>query len=783
MRFPRIRLWLSRARLGRVRLSRRQTIVSAGVALGLIIVVLSFGPVARGRVMSEAARRNLEVHVGSVRPGWFAVGLRDVTVQPVGAPGVHVHVGSVEVGLSATLRPSELAVRDGDVSLEGSVEELKKEIDAWRGNGGSGSEGGGGRKLRVRGEGFSVRWKDGAGGGAELRDVGFVRDGDALDVTVGELSAHHGGGSVSVKAGAIGLGPGGQLQKAHAAEAQVQWTMRHAVDAPAKLEPPPAKQVNPGAPLLPLPDLHELRTRAAAVASALSGRIPDGADLTVVAMTWKIARDGEHEPLTIGPGPLEVTRGGGRFEVKFEADAHAQSTSLTVRAQLPVEGGDVTATLEGGPVALSQLGMHEGAGGLVDVDRATVTGKSHAQLAGDGSALTFDMDLSTRGLSIREPRLALDVVRGVDMQLRARGALDDAGELRLDDLGATFGVLHLDASGLLDQKPDHVAAAFRFELPSASCQALLDSMPTALLPALQGTRMAGAFGARGRFAFDTRKLDALDLGYDIQDQCRITQVPEDLARDRFKEPFSHRIYLPDGTTSDITTGPDTPNWTPLDQISPYMQIAVLTTEDGAFPRHHGFNHAAIRASIIANLEARRFVRGASTITMQLAKNLFLSRDKTLARKLEEVVLTDYMEQAFSKDEIMELYLNVIEFGPSVYGITQAAEYYFGRSPSELNLAECYFLASLLPSPLRYGGMRDGEQVPDSWMKLLKGLMQTAHKRGLVSDADLAEGLTEVVTFWHGGVRPPSRPPVRLRTPIEGDDQDAPAMIDGSQEGP
>lgn len=781
MRIP----WPAWRWLERVRLSRRQIIVSVAVALGVILLAVGFGPIARGRLMSEAARRKLEVHVGSVRPGWFAVGLKDVTLQPVGAPGVHVHVGSMEVGLSATLHPSELVVRDGDVALDGSVEELKKEIEAWRGSAGTSTEGGSGKKVRVRGERFSVRWKDEGRGGAELHDVGFAREGDAIDITVGELTAHHGGASVSVKGGAIGLGPGGQLEKAHATEAEVQWTMRHTEDAVPKLEPSPAaaKQVNPGAPLLPLPDLHELRTRAAALASALSGHIPDGAHLAVIAMTWKIARDGEHEPLTIGPGPLDVTRGDGRFEVKFAADAHAQSTSLTVGALLPVEGGDVTATLEGGPVALSQLGIHEGAGGLVDVDRATVTGRSHAQLAGDGSALTFDVDLSTRGLSIREPKLAADVVRGVDLQVRARGALDDAGELRLDDLGATFGVLHVDSSGVLDQKPDHVAAAFRFELPSTGCQALLDSMPTALLPALQGTRMAGTFGARGRFGFDTRKLEDLDLGYDIQDQCRITQVTPELARERFKEPFSHRIYLPDGTVSDMTTGPETPNWTPLDQISPYMQIAVLTTEDGAFPRHHGFNHAAIRASIIANLEARRFVRGASTITMQLAKNLFLSRDKTLARKLEEVVLTDYLEQAFSKDEIMELYLNVIEFGPAVYGITQAAEYYFGRAPSELNLAECYFLASLLPSPLRYGAMRDGEQVPESWMKVLKGLMQIAHKRGLVSDADLAEGLGEVVTFWHGGVRPQPRPPVRLHTPIEGDDQDAPAVIDGSQDGP
>ena len=111
-----------------------------------------------------------------------------------------------------------------------------------------------------------------------------------------------------------------------------------------------------------------------------------------------------------------------------------------------------------------------------------------------------------------------------------------------------------------------------------------------------------------------------------------------------------------------------------------------------FHKHHGFNHNAIRNSVAgANLKARRFVRGASTITMQLAKNLFLSREKTLSRKIQEVVLTDYLEQAFRKDDMMELYLNVIEFGPDVYGVTRAAEYYFGRKPEELNLPECFFL--------------------------------------------------------------------------------------------
>ncbi len=174
--------------------------------------------------------------------------------------------------------------------------------------------------------------------------------------------------------------------------------------------------------------------------------------------------------------------------------------------------------------------------------------------------------------------------------------------------------------------------ALHFDFPTASCQSLLDSLPSALLPALQGTRIAGAFAAHGRFGFDTRSLDDLELDYQVKDQCRVTEVPAELARERFAQPFSHRIYLPDGSIALETTGPGSDNWARLlDEISPYMQVAVLTTEDGGFPKHHGFNRASIRSSIVANLKARRFARGASTITMQLAKNLFLSRDKTILR--------------------------------------------------------------------------------------------------------------------------------------------------------
>jgi membrane peptidoglycan carboxypeptidase len=177
-----------------------------------------------------------------------------------------------------------------------------------------------------------------------------------------------------------------------------------------------------------------------------------------------------------------------------------------------------------------------------------------------------------------------------------------------------------------------------------------------------------------------------------------------------------------------------------------MQVALLTTEDGAFYRHHGFNRAAIRNALVADLKAGRFVRGASTITMQLAKNLFLCREKTLSRKLEEIILADYVEQVFTKKELMELYLNVIEFGPDLYGVGKAAFRYFGRKPDELTLSEAFFLASLLPAPLRFSKLADKPQLSDAWTNHLRQLMATAAKNDLLSPEELARGTSEQVQF-------------------------------------
>ena len=153
-----------------------------------------------------------------------------------------------------------------------------------------------------------------------------------------------------------------------------------------------------------------------------------------------------------------------------------------------------------------------------------------------------------------------------------------------------------------------------------------------------------------------------------------------------------------GNYHPFVVGPHNSYWTPSESIPPQMKWAVIVAEDGHFYRHDGIDVEAIKNALKYDLEKKSFARGASTITQQLAKNLFLTREKTVSRKLAEIVLAKQMEHKLTKGRILELYLGVVELGPMVYGIGHAAQYYFDKPASELSARECAFLAAMLPGP-------------------------------------------------------------------------------------
>jgi monofunctional glycosyltransferase len=147
-------------------------------------------------------------------------------------------------------------------------------------------------------------------------------------------------------------------------------------------------------------------------------------------------------------------------------------------------------------------------------------------------------------------------------------------------------------------------------------------------------------------------------------------------------------------------------WISYKNISPHLRNAVLIAEDSAFFQHSGYDLEQIKESAKRNWREKRFARGASTITQQLAKNLYLSTSKNPLRKIQEFLIAQEMEKDLSKQRIFEIYLNVIEWGDGIYGIQSASERYFGKSASDLLPEEAAILAAMIPNPRRYTPTRN-----------------------------------------------------------------------------
>jgi monofunctional biosynthetic peptidoglycan transglycosylase len=151
-------------------------------------------------------------------------------------------------------------------------------------------------------------------------------------------------------------------------------------------------------------------------------------------------------------------------------------------------------------------------------------------------------------------------------------------------------------------------------------------------------------------------------------------------------------------------------WVSLSHISRNVARAVVCAEDAKFWKHEGFDFDAIRNAMEKNLKAKKTVLGASTISQQLAKNLFLTPSKTPLRKLNEAILTWRMERVLTKKRILELYLNVAEWGKGIFGIEAASQFYFHKSSSLLDQTESSLLAAILPNPLRFSPVKPSRYV-------------------------------------------------------------------------
>lgn len=225
----------------------------------------------------------------------------------------------------------------------------------------------------------------------------------------------------------------------------------------------------------------------------------------------------------------------------------------------------------------------------------------------------------------------------------------------------------------------------------APCQAWFNAVPDELKESpIDQMKM------KGDLSFSIHLLP--DVDFKLRNLCRIDGGTPDFI-EALRKTFKYDVYKPNsGDRYSRTSGPGSAEWIPLRLVSDNMIKVLTTTEDPGFFGHRGIIPQAIENSIRDNIKLGRFHRGGSTITMQLAKNLWLSRDRALGRKVQEAILTVALESSLTKEKIIELYLNVIEFGPNIYGIGPAAYKIVGEDPLSLSLSQAVYLAIRLPSP-------------------------------------------------------------------------------------
>lgn len=272
-------------------------------------------------------------------------------------------------------------------------------------------------------------------------------------------------------------------------------------------------------------------------------------------------------------------------------------------------------------------------------------------------------------------------------------------------------------------------------------QELFESLPGGLFYNLDGIKTSGEISYHLDFFVDFKNPDSLKYEAELrQYNFRIKKFGR-TAFTRINDSFMYTAYDYGVPVRSFMVGTQNPDYRTLEQISPYLKEAILTSEDGSFYYDRGFRADAIKRAIVVNIKQKRFVQGASTITMQLVKNVFLTRNKTIARKLEEMLITWLIEYngLCTKDRMYEVYLNIIEWGPGVYGANEAAAFYFNKDASRISLNEAIFLAHIMPRPKAFMYMFDTDKHLRSYLEgyfnLLSELM---FRKGVITEQEKDE---------------------------------------------
>lgn len=727
---------------GRVRLTR--------IEVGALAVTGAARPAAQPEADAQA-----DVSAPPVQPDVLAPGaefsVADLTLIAArgGAPLAQVQLASPEI-----------AVRGGRVSLRGSgsltVRDRVAPVD-----------------IDATVSRDAVRAEAVAQGGAALVELAAPPHGR---VRVGAATIERRDGHLQLRAGRVDVLIGAVDDptirlRARAADLTPEGGV-HVEDGTLHLGADPRRAVG------------QARALLAAVRGQLGSELPPSADPTPSAdSTMGVARAVRLTGFAIHTTP--------EHPLMTDATVRLQGEAIEVAGAFG--GGALTAAWRDGALAVTvdDVGLDTTWSGVPLGGRLTGT----ATLRRDPVRVVIDGHVAQGRL--HHPAIATAPITGIKAGFKGTIAVDK-GSISFEKarvrLGAATAVTTLTISDLPDDPltlragvPEGLKPLIdlRAKVEPLPCQAAIKGVPAAILGPLQDVELAGFFHPtiRLRLPFGQPTQVRLETTGISKDGCEVDhlhlrangQPPADVAAPLDDVGWLNADFvLPvregvsEGKT--IKVGPGTPDYVRLEAMPGYVGGAAYLSEEMGFFTGSGVSIPLIAKALGTNLTRGRFAYGGSTVTQQLVKNLFLTRKKTLARKFQEAIIAARIARAVSKERVLELYLNCIEFGPDLYGIGPAAQHYFQKGAHSLTPMEAVFLAMLKPAPRRGAWYRRQGRTPKMpyWEQRARLLLERLEARGL-APAGTADAASPYLLRWADGRYlgpPPAKPiaPTRLESP-------------------
>jgi hypothetical protein len=742
------------------RTKRRMRNIAIVAAVSLLTIAFVFQPLAIHLAQASAKERGWALAIRGVRPGTRGIWFKNLSASQPAISDLHVRIGAVLVPWSRLASRDALVVVGGTVTLPERLEALSNDLSPKAGVTRSRA-----RQLQVHVSGITVTWASAGQQQTRATAWGVAGDlkGESAKLSIDRLETFRKDVACLLVGANVGMRrepAGWKLESFKIDQAKIDVSTGGDSGAPSSLANTTSAVDHAKAIAAPSPDaierfvalMHGLQARVGRLRQFVANRIAAqaGIEASSVSLRWSHAA----QSLNVGPFQLKSRNESGELTVTLEQAATAMDERRSIELRLPPTPSRIEFKSDIGFVSLRALGVQEADFGLEHVDAAKLRLNVSSSIDEVAASATMTATGELADLSVRQPWLASRTVSGIRAEFAGNASVtwNSGTSLRIDDWSLQMGRARVEVNADIRRSGRETSAKIDVSVPLAACEDLVESLPDGLAPLASQVRLDGTLALHAGVNFDTEHPQRTDAKWELSNGCRVRTASALVSPQRFREPFILEVPDASGAMVERAFGPGTPNWVPYAEMTKHLSSAVLVCEDGRFFHHNGFDSQAIRNSIRDNLLHGRFMRGGSTISMQLTKNLYLRREKTVSRKLQEAALTLLLEQSFSKNEIMELYWNVAELGPGIYGIGEASTFYFGTTPDALTPAQAFYIASILPKPKALHFAPDSNVTP-GWLSQVRRLMTIAHGRHYLTDEELHQALEEDLHFGSSPDRP------------------------------